>query len=244
MLCSPSLLQRVLFARSDRVKSVDFHPTEPHVIACVALFRPVGSQRERSPPSPRSSFSPKLWRATRAAEMRPMPGAVCRLALACPTSIWPLTVCASRAPRRHLSERVPTSPLTSGLYNGSVNIWNYATGVLVRTFEVTDVPVRCVKYIARKNWFVAGKSPFEPPSSGARRSAAKGPFALGQLADRPLRLPLPASALRLLCPALYPLALSAASCSPPALGPGPPFVASRVLVLSPVSTALALNRLG
>jgi coatomer subunit beta' len=28
--------------------------------------------------------------------------------------------------------------------------------VLVRTFEVTDVPVRCVKYIARKNWFVAG----------------------------------------------------------------------------------------
>lgn len=33
------LSQRVLFARSDRVKSVDFHPTEPHVIACVALFR-------------------------------------------------------------------------------------------------------------------------------------------------------------------------------------------------------------
>jgi coatomer subunit beta' len=45
----------------------------------------------------------------------------------------------------------------SGLYNGSVNIWNYQTGALLRTFEVTDVPVRCVKYIARKNWFVAGK---------------------------------------------------------------------------------------
>jgi hypothetical protein len=27
----------VLYARSDRVKSVDFHPTEPHVIAYVPL---------------------------------------------------------------------------------------------------------------------------------------------------------------------------------------------------------------
>lgn len=36
LLLSPSAsLQRQLFARSDRVKSVDFHPTEPHVIACV-----------------------------------------------------------------------------------------------------------------------------------------------------------------------------------------------------------------
>lgn len=29
---------------------------------------------------------------------------------------------------------------------------------LVKTFEVTEVPVRCVKFIARKNWYVASQS--------------------------------------------------------------------------------------
>lgn len=36
--------------------------------------------------------------------------------------------------------------------NGQVKIWNYETQSDIKTFEVTDVPVRCVKYIARKNW--------------------------------------------------------------------------------------------
>ncbi|KAL1411006.1 Coatomer subunit beta' [Vanrija albida] len=74
-------IQRKLLARSDRVKSVDFHPTEPHVIC--------------------------------------------------------------------------------GLYNGQVKIWNYETQTDIKTFEVTDVPVRCVKYIARKNWFVSGSDDFQ-----------------------------------------------------------------------------------
>ncbi|KAJ9105862.1 hypothetical protein QFC20_004197 [Naganishia adeliensis] len=72
---------RKLLARSDRVKSVDFHPTEPHVIC--------------------------------------------------------------------------------GLYNGQVKIWNYETQTDLKTFEVTDVPVRCVRYIARKNWFVSGSDDFQ-----------------------------------------------------------------------------------
>lgn len=38
------------------------------------------------------------------------------------------------------------------LSNGQVKIWNYETQTDIKTFEVTDVPVRCVKYIARKNW--------------------------------------------------------------------------------------------
>ncbi|WWC89710.1 uncharacterized protein L201_004635 [Kwoniella dendrophila CBS 6074] len=74
-------INRKLLARSDRVKSVDFHPTEPHVIC--------------------------------------------------------------------------------GLYNGQVKIWNYETQTDLKTFEVTDVPVRCVKYIARKNWFVSGSDDFQ-----------------------------------------------------------------------------------
>ncbi|OXG44894.1 coatomer beta' subunit [Cryptococcus neoformans Bt120] len=79
----PMLLDitRKLLARSDRVKSVDFHPTEPHVIC--------------------------------------------------------------------------------GLYNGQVKIWDYETGTDVKAFEVTDVPVRCVRYIARKNWFVSGSDDFQ-----------------------------------------------------------------------------------
>jgi len=44
-----------------------------------------------------------------------------------------------------------------GLYNGSVAIWNYETGQLVRSFEVTDVPVRAIAFIARKSWFVTGE---------------------------------------------------------------------------------------
>ncbi|WWD16221.1 hypothetical protein CI109_100647 [Kwoniella shandongensis] len=74
-------INRKLLARSDRVKSVDFHPTEPHVIL--------------------------------------------------------------------------------GLYNGQVKIWNYETQTDLKTFEISDVPVRCVRYIARKNWFVSGSDDFQ-----------------------------------------------------------------------------------
>ncbi|KAI0690264.1 coatomer beta [Cytidiella melzeri] len=56
----------------------------------------------------------------------------------------------------------PTEPwLLTGLYNGSVNIYNHETGSLVKTFEVADVPVRCVRFIPRKNWFVAGSDDFQ-----------------------------------------------------------------------------------
>jgi len=73
--------QRRLFARSDRVKGVDFHPTEP----------------------------------------------------------WLLT----------------------GLYNGSASIYSLDSGAVIKSFEVADVPVRCVRFIARKNWFVAGSDDYQ-----------------------------------------------------------------------------------
>ncbi|KDQ15522.1 hypothetical protein BOTBODRAFT_158406 [Botryobasidium botryosum FD-172 SS1] len=74
-------INRKLFARSDRVKSVDYHPTEPWLLA--------------------------------------------------------------------------------GLYNGSVHLYNHETGALIKTFEVAEVPVRCVRFIARKQWFVAGSDDFQ-----------------------------------------------------------------------------------
>ncbi|KAJ9114335.1 hypothetical protein QFC22_005788 [Naganishia vaughanmartiniae] len=53
-------------------------------------------------------------------------------------------------------------PLTARSYsNGQVKIWNYETQTDLKTFEVTDVPVRCVRYIARKNWFVSGSDDFQ-----------------------------------------------------------------------------------
>ncbi|KAG0642182.1 coatomer WD associated region-domain-containing protein [Tuber brumale] len=73
-------VKRQLFARSDRVKGIDFHPTEPWVL--------------------------------------------------------------------------------STLYSGHVNIWSHETQTLVKTFEVTDVPVRAGRFIARKNWFVVGSDDF------------------------------------------------------------------------------------
>ncbi|GAA96135.1 uncharacterized protein L969DRAFT_84004 [Mixia osmundae IAM 14324] len=65
------------------------------------------------------------------------------------------------------SERVksidfhPTEPwVIAGLYTGRVVIWNTDTGALVKTFEVTEVPVRCVRFITRKNWFICGSDDF------------------------------------------------------------------------------------
>ncbi|KAH8147891.1 uncharacterized protein LAJ45_07992 [Morchella importuna] len=55
----------------------------------------------------------------------------------------------------------PTEPwILSTLYSGHVYIWSYETQTLVKTFEVTDVPVRAGRFIARKNWFVVGSDDF------------------------------------------------------------------------------------
>ncbi|RMZ73413.1 coatomer subunit beta [Pyrenophora seminiperda CCB06] len=43
---------------------------------------------------------------------------------------------------------------------GHVHIWSYITQSIVKTFELTDVPVRAGRFIARKNWIVAGSDDF------------------------------------------------------------------------------------
>ncbi|KAJ1733772.1 Coatomer subunit beta' [Coemansia sp. Benny D160-2] len=51
----------------------------------------------------------------------------------------------------------PTEPwVVASLYDGKVHIWNYETQAEIKTFEVSDMPVRTVKFVARKNWIVAG----------------------------------------------------------------------------------------
>lgn len=46
--------------------------------------------------------------------------------------------------------------ILASLYNGHVYIWNYKTQALVKSFEVTDLPVRTGKFIARKQWVITG----------------------------------------------------------------------------------------
>ncbi|KAJ3021791.1 Coatomer subunit beta' [Thoreauomyces humboldtii] len=51
----------------------------------------------------------------------------------------------------------PTEPwLLSALYNGTVYIWNHETQNVVKTFEITDLPVRAAKFIPRKSWLITG----------------------------------------------------------------------------------------
>lgn len=66
------------------------------------------------------------------------------------------------------SERVkgidfhPSEPwILTTLYNGKIEIWSYATNSLVKSIQVTDLPVRAGKFIARKNWIVVGSDDFQ-----------------------------------------------------------------------------------
>uniref|UniRef100_A0A6A7G7K8 Coatomer subunit beta' n=2 Tax=Hirondellea gigas TaxID=1518452 RepID=A0A6A7G7K8_9CRUS len=64
------------------------------------------------------------------------------------------------------SERVkcvdvhPKEPwILTALYSGHVCLWNFESETLEKTFEVADppgTPVRCAKFISRKQWFVTG----------------------------------------------------------------------------------------
>lgn len=66
------------------------------------------------------------------------------------------------------SERVkgidfhPSEPwILTTLYNGKIEIWSYATNSLVKSIQVTDLPVRAGRFIARKNWIVVGSDDFQ-----------------------------------------------------------------------------------
>eukprot|EP00127_Corallochytrium_limacisporum_P000942 Clim_evm26s33 gene=Clim_evmTU26s33 len=66
-------------------------------------------------------------------------------------------VLSSRSDRVKAVDLHPKEPwLLVSLYNGKINIWNYETQNIIKTFDNTDLPVRCVRFIHRKNWVVAG----------------------------------------------------------------------------------------
>mmetsp|Transcript_23742 Transcript_23742/g.62029 ORF Transcript_23742/g.62029 Transcript_23742/m.62029 type:complete len:903 (+) Transcript_23742:102-2810(+) len=50
--------------------------------------------------------------------------------------------------------------LLTALYNGHVQMWNYDSKTMIRSFEVHDLPVRAARFIERKNWIVCGSDDF------------------------------------------------------------------------------------
>ncbi|KAK9066084.1 hypothetical protein SSX86_015486 [Deinandra increscens subsp. villosa] len=64
---------------------------------------------------------------------------------------------AQRSERVKAVDLHPTEPwILTSLYSGTVCIWDYQTQAIAKSFEVTELPVRSAKFVARKQWVVAG----------------------------------------------------------------------------------------
>ncbi|XP_070685198.1 coatomer subunit beta'-like [Pempheris klunzingeri] len=63
----------------------------------------------------------------------------------------------ARSDRVKSADLHPTEPwMVVSLYSGTVVVWNHETQVMVKTFELCDLPVRVAKFVARKHWVIAG----------------------------------------------------------------------------------------
>ena len=65
---------------------------------------------------------------------------------------------ASRSERVKSCDLHPTEPwVLSALYSGHLFVWNYNTQTVVKSIEVNgDQPIRCAKFITRKQWIICG----------------------------------------------------------------------------------------
>jgi coatomer subunit beta' len=70
-------------------------------------------------------------------------------------------VCHSRQPESTGPSRLASLIHSPLLFLGHVNIWSYETQQIVKSFELTDVPVRAGRFVARKNWIVCGSDDFQ-----------------------------------------------------------------------------------
>lgn len=51
----------------------------------------------------------------------------------------------------------PVEPwVLSCLYDGTMHIYNYQTESVLKSFEVSDQPIRCGAFVARKQWIICG----------------------------------------------------------------------------------------
>eukprot|EP01135_Chromosphaera_perkinsii_P010787 Nk52_evm4s2226 gene=Nk52_evmTU4s2226 len=64
---------------------------------------------------------------------------------------------SSRSDRVKSVDLHPTEPwMLVSLYDGTVHIWDYEAQNMIKTFEVSELPCRCARFIHRKNWVIAG----------------------------------------------------------------------------------------
>ena len=64
---------------------------------------------------------------------------------------------SARSDRVKSADIHPTEPwILLALYSGRVNIWNLETQTSIRSFEVSEMPVRAGKFVQRKNWIITG----------------------------------------------------------------------------------------
>jgi coatomer subunit beta' len=47
------------------------------------------------------------------------------------------------------------------LYSGSLQIYERSTGQIVKSFEVSIFPVRCARFVERKDWVICGADNME-----------------------------------------------------------------------------------
>eukprot|EP00612_Vaucheria_litorea_P000775 CAMPEP_0171457844 /NCGR_PEP_ID=MMETSP0945-20130129/3755_1 /TAXON_ID=109269 /ORGANISM="Vaucheria litorea, Strain CCMP2940" /LENGTH=1008 /DNA_ID=CAMNT_0011983523 /DNA_START=82 /DNA_END=3108 /DNA_ORIENTATION=+ len=65
-------------------------------------------------------------------------------------------ILSSRSDRVKSVEIHPTEPwVLTALYNGNVFIWDYDQSTMIKSFEICPLPVRCAKFIARKQFFIS-----------------------------------------------------------------------------------------
>jgi len=64
---------------------------------------------------------------------------------------------SARSDRAKAVDLHPTEPwMLVCLYNGNCHVWDHQRQTLIKSFEVTDLPVRTGCFVARKNWVVTG----------------------------------------------------------------------------------------
>ncbi|CAG5125898.1 unnamed protein product [Candidula unifasciata] len=63
----------------------------------------------------------------------------------------------ARSERVKSIELHPSEPwMLVGLYSGRVYIWNIDTKQILKTLDVSDLPVRAARFVSRKNWVITG----------------------------------------------------------------------------------------
>ena len=64
---------------------------------------------------------------------------------------------SSRSERVKSVEIHPSQPwVVSGLYNGNIIIYDYITQAILKSFEVSNFPIRCTKFVSRMHWLIVG----------------------------------------------------------------------------------------